>query len=208
MTRPGNKILAMDFSTDILLSSCPVSFAYQSLLKQVRNMEMNALISETSQNLIITPPLLLEHWQGHRRLTRRTIEAFPEEAFFNFSIGGMRSFAQLTMEMMTLSGLGIHGIVSGNWTFDKFPLDFSTPPPATKKEILAMWDLITDEINTLWPKIPANRFQESDLAFGLYEGTIQYMTFYIIENEVHHRGQGFVYLRSLGIEPPAFWDRQ
>ncbi|MGZ5248500.1 MAG: DinB family protein [Flavitalea sp.] len=31
--------------------------------------------------------------------------------------------------------------------------------------------------------------------------------FYFIDNEIHHRGQGYVYLRSLGIEPPFFWDR-
>jgi uncharacterized damage-inducible protein DinB len=24
---------------------------------------------------------------------------------------------------------------------------------------------------------------------------------------VHHRGQGYVYLRALGIEPPPFYDR-
>jgi uncharacterized damage-inducible protein DinB len=24
---------------------------------------------------------------------------------------------------------------------------------------------------------------------------------------VHHRGQGYVYLRALGIEPPPFWER-
>ncbi|MFD1732208.1 DinB family protein [Deinococcus malanensis] len=28
-----------------------------------------------------------------------------------------------------------------------------------------------------------------------------------MENEIHHRGQGFVYLRLLGIEPPAFYER-
>ena len=28
----------------------------------------------------ITPEGLLEHWQGHRRLTRRVIAAFPEDA--------------------------------------------------------------------------------------------------------------------------------
>ena len=28
-----------------------------------------------------------------------------------------------------------------------------------------------------------------------------------IDNEIHHRGQGYVYLRALGIEPPAFYDR-
>ncbi|MGO3807708.1 MAG: DinB family protein [Sphingobacterium sp.] len=30
---------------------------------------------------------------------------------------------------------------------------------------------------------------------------------YFVDNEIHHRGQGFVYLRSLGIEPPHFWER-
>jgi uncharacterized damage-inducible protein DinB len=30
---------------------------------------------------------------------------------------------------------------------------------------------------------------------------------YVIDNEIHHRGQGYVYLRELGIEPPPFWER-
>ena len=29
----------------------------------------------------------------------------------------------------------------------------------------------------------------------------------MVEHEIHHRGQGYVYLRSLGIEPPHFWER-
>ena len=28
-----------------------------------------------------------------------------------------------------------------------------------------------------------------------------------VDNEIHHRGQGYVYLRALGIAPPAFYDR-
>jgi uncharacterized damage-inducible protein DinB len=31
---------------------------------------------------------------------------------------------------------------------------------------------------------------------------------YAIDNEIQHRGQGFVYLRALGIEPPPLYDRQ
>jgi uncharacterized damage-inducible protein DinB len=30
---------------------------------------------------------------------------------------------------------------------------------------------------------------------------------YVIDNEIHHRGQGYVHLRALGIEPPPFYDR-
>ncbi|MEJ6979249.1 DinB family protein [Pedobacter sp. P351] len=29
----------------------------------------------------------------------------------------------------------------------------------------------------------------------------------MIDNEIHHRGQAYVYLRSLGITPPFFWER-
>ena len=29
----------------------------------------------------------------------------------------------------------------------------------------------------------------------------------LVDNEIHHRGQGYVYLRELGIEPPPFWER-
>jgi uncharacterized damage-inducible protein DinB len=34
----------------------------------------------------MTSEQLLEHWQGHRNLTRRVIEAFPEKDLFEFSI--------------------------------------------------------------------------------------------------------------------------
>ncbi len=43
----------------------------------------------------LTSEQLLAHWQGHRNLTRRVIEAFPEKELFSFSVGGMRPFAEL-----------------------------------------------------------------------------------------------------------------
>ena len=46
-------------------------------------------------NQLISPDTLLDHWQGHRRLTRKMIEAFPEDKLFTYSIGGMRPFAEL-----------------------------------------------------------------------------------------------------------------
>ncbi len=44
-------------------------------------------------------------------------------------------------------------------------------------------------------------------AFGQYPGVLHDLILYVIDNEIHHRGQGYVYLRALGIEPPAFYDR-
>jgi len=172
-------------------------------------MEFNSIGNSTltNQTELFSAEQLLEHWQGHRRVTRRVIEAFPDDKLYTYSIGGMRTFAELVMEIIVISGPGIHGILSGNWTYGNPPLNFESRPPATKQELLALWDEITEEINDLWPKIPVSRFHETDAAFGMYEGTVYFTTLYIIDNEIHHRGQGYVYLRSLGIEPPAFWNR-
>ncbi len=53
----------------------------------------NALGIDSSA--VISAGTLLAHWQGHRRLTRRVIEAFPEDKLFSFSVGGMRPFSAM-----------------------------------------------------------------------------------------------------------------
>ena len=62
-------------------------------------------------------------------------------------------------------------------------------------------------MNALWPQIPAARFSETITAFGEYTGVLHVLVLYVIDNEIHHRGQGYVYLRALGIEPPPFYER-
>jgi uncharacterized damage-inducible protein DinB len=150
---------------------------------------------------------LREHWQGHRRLTRRVIEAFPEDAFETYSLGGMRPFSELAWEMIGMAEPGIKGIVTGIWAQDG-ELEHQSKPSHNKTDILQRWDEITELINRLWPEIPAGRLEQVEAAFGLYNQPIYNTLLYFIDNEIHHRGQGYVYLRTLGITPPAFWDRR
>jgi uncharacterized damage-inducible protein DinB len=161
-----------------------------------------------SPDLVITPAALLEHWQAHRRLTRRVIEAFPEDEFFRFSIGSMRPFSAMVMEMIGMAAAGIRGLARRQWDLvDDLIHHSKAPAPGTREEVLRLWDKATEQINGLWPQIPPHRFQEIDTAFGQYEGPIYALLLYWIDNEVHHRGQGYVYLRALGIDPPPFYDR-
>src|SRR4026207_2091158 len=107
---------------------------------------------------VITPEALLEHWQGHRRLTRRLIEVFPEDKLFNYSIGGMRTFSELVMEFLGMAEPGLTGVVTGKWqNADDMPHRSGKKMPATKKELLERWDEATEEINRLWPEIPPAR---------------------------------------------------
>ena len=162
--------------------------------------------TQLQQDLIISAEQLLEHWQGHRNLTRKMIEVFPDDKLFSYSVGGMRPFAELAMEMIDMVG-SITGVVTRKWGKLEELSHASGEIPKTKSELLSLWDKATDALNENWAKIPKGRFQEMDVAFGLYEGPIYSIVFYWIDNEIHHRGQGYVYLRSLGIAPPPFWER-
>jgi uncharacterized damage-inducible protein DinB len=157
----------------------------------IETMAVNALSAED----------VLKHWQGHRRLTRRTIEAFPEDKLFTFSVGGMRPFGELAYEFIKMAVPIVDGVASGHWE------EYAGTKPSSKAELLAVWDRQTREIDERFPAIPPRRFAEIDKAFGQWEApgiaTIQYA----VDNEIHHRGQGYVYLRALGIEPPHFWER-
>lgn len=157
---------------------------------------------------VITSEALLAHWQGHRSLTRRVIEAFPEDRLFGYSIGGMRPFAGLALEMISMAGPGVRGAATGNWDqLDELGHRSGKGAPDSKEALLEAWDRATEQINVWWPQIPAGRFQETDNVFNAYPATICTAILYLIDNEIHHRGQGYVYLRALGIEPPAFWER-
>jgi uncharacterized damage-inducible protein DinB len=150
---------------------------------------------------VIPSDALLKHWQGHRRLTRRMIEAFPEDQLFSYSIGGMRSFGELAQEMLGMAGPMVEGVVTGEWK------PYAGVKAGTKEELLKGWDESTEQLNSLWPKISPERFREHIVAFGAYPGLTYDLLLYVIDNEVHHRGQGYVYLRALGVEPPAFYER-
>ncbi|MFA7687692.1 MAG: DinB family protein [Moheibacter sp.] len=146
---------------------------------------------------------LLENWQGHRRLTRRVIEAFPEKELFEFSVGGMRPFAEMVKEFLAIAVPGLTQIVNdADVKFDEHLSELKT-----KQDLLNAWDKQTDEINELWQKIKPERFHEEVNLFGEYKFPAIQNIQYFIDNEIHHRGQGFVYLRVLGIEPPFFWER-
>jgi uncharacterized damage-inducible protein DinB len=157
--------------------------------------------SDSASTLVVSSSQFLAHWQGHRALTRRVIEAFPADQLFTYTVGGMRTFGALANEMLGMAVPTVKGIISDDWS------TYAEGATTSKDELLAQWDAVTAELNTLFPKIPANRFQDVMTAFGQWTMPGYGLLLYVVDNEVHHRGQGTVYLRTLGIAPPAFWER-
>jgi uncharacterized damage-inducible protein DinB len=113
----------------------------------------------------------------------------------------MRPFGAMALELISIAEPILRGIVTGEWE------EMSNRDPRPKSEILRLWDESTAKINSLWPRLPAERFQETMTAFGQYPGRVYELLLYAIDNEIHHRGEGYVYLRALGIAPPPFYER-
>jgi uncharacterized damage-inducible protein DinB len=157
--------------------------------------------ADSASTLVITPAQFLAHWQGHRRLTRRVIEAFPADQLFSFSVGGMRHFGALANEMLGMAVPTVQGVISDDWS------QYTEGAATSKDDVLTQWDATTAQLETLFPQIPAARFQETMTAFGQWTMPGYDLLLYVVDNEVHHRGQGYAYLRALGVEPPPFWER-
>ena len=113
----------------------------------------------------------------------------------------MRTFGALALEMLSMAVPMVQGAISDEWKSDM------SRDARPKQEILKAWDESTRQLDMLFPQIPAERFQEKLTAFGQYPGILHTLILYVIDNEIHHRGQGYVYLRALGIEPPPFYER-
>src|SRR5689334_8395849 len=101
---------------------------------------------------------VLKNWQGHRRLTRRVIDAFPEDKLFTYSVGGMRPFSELAWEFIRMAVPIAEGVATGKWQ----EFDMSKASVTTKSELLRVWDEQTARLDAVFAQIPQHRFTEVD----------------------------------------------
>ena len=142
---------------------------------------------------MIEPSAFLEHWLGHRRV----IEVFPDDQLFAFSPAPpLRPFGEMAWELVGQTGYTLDGLLTGQWGEPVW----DTLPSTHKAALLAAWDAQTARIEAGLPGVPLQRYGEIlRLAWG--EMLVFNAVIGAVDNEIHHRGQGMVYLRHLGITP-------
>jgi uncharacterized damage-inducible protein DinB len=152
-----------------------------------------------SKTALMTPTTLLEHWQGHRRVSRQTIELFPEDQLFGFQPAPpMRSFGELMIEVTGMIEPTLKGAEVGDFSWAGFG------SMTSKAQLLEAWDANTTQINEAFARIPETRWTETVTAYNFTQPMSDFIR-YLLENEIHHRAQGYVYLRLLKLEPPFFY---
>ncbi|GHF41693.1 putative damage-inducible protein DinB [Deinococcus metalli] len=153
--------------------------------------------------LRVPASVLVPHWLGHRHVTRRVIAAFPEDQLFTYRpTETLRPFGEMAWELHGQTAYTLRGLLHGEWSRPTWP-----PLPGTDRAaLLSAWDEQTRVIETGVPGVPEERYGET---VTIPWGEMLTFTAVIgaIDNEIHHRGQGMVYLREMGTAPPAFWER-
>ncbi|MFJ7754582.1 DinB family protein [Peribacillus muralis] len=147
---------------------------------------------------------LLEILEGNRRLTMRVVEAFPEEELFHYATADkLRPFAEMIKEIMNIESAYIRGIALHVWDFQD-----SFAAISTKEDLISACVAIREDTRKLWQEVTEETLEviEKDPFFGPLQSHFSRLQ-YGLENEIHHRGQGYIYLRTLGIEPPEFFVR-
>lgn len=154
---------------------------------------------------LLTPGQLLEILEGNRRLTVRTIEACPEHELFHYAPGEpLRPFAAMVKEIIHIEAAYVRGIATGEWVYSP-----AYDQVSTKEDLLSACAAVRRQTLELWPRVTAERLQheEADNFFGDHTQRNLDRLVYGLENEIHHRGQAYIYLRLMGLEPPAFYER-
>ncbi|MGL4612060.1 MAG: DinB family protein, partial [Trueperaceae bacterium] len=101
---------------------------------------------------LLTLEQFYNHWQGHRRLTIRTIEKFPDDKLFSYNVEPMRTFGEIAKEILEVEHSIIHGIVSGEW---KWELKYNSVD--SKQELLAAFEELGKQTKENWLKLSTER---------------------------------------------------
>ncbi|OFW78409.1 MAG: hypothetical protein A2201_08765 [Alicyclobacillus sp. RIFOXYA1_FULL_53_8] len=146
-------------------------------------------------------------WEDNRHLTNNVAPALASaDALDKTPVEGMRSFRQLLLEIWGIERAYAQGLGHDDWQGQAPPETLHT---ASVDELFAFGREVREQTRQVWSTIPFESLTQvrPDPFWGGPEGTVMGWLTYALENEIHHRGQGYVYLRLLGHEPPAFYVR-
>jgi uncharacterized damage-inducible protein DinB len=145
----------------------------------------------------MTKAAIVKYWKNVRKLTLRLFDTFPEDSLSYRPVETVKTVAEQFDHILIVELYTRIGIITGEWSLAPFSgeRDISRANLRNKlynehRKTLGMLRLL-----------PEGRFMRTyETPFGELTGEVAVME--AIDEEIHHRGNLYTYLRMLGIEPP------
>lgn len=146
---------------------------------------------------------MIEGLRLHVGVSLRAIEAIPADKIDSHPIANMRSPKELALHSFAYMRCVPSGIIKGSFTTE----DCAEPVDSiTTRDELVKW------CKESWEIAEKGLSQATDAQLGAMVETPFGKPFpgwmlatIVYDEHLHHRGQLFVYLRAMGIEPPFIW---
>lgn len=144
---------------------------------------------------------LREHLQRYRATTLQVFE-LVDEADLAWRPGpDQYSLGQQLLHIGQAEDRFVHGLFEGDWDLERARFPATLPPPAEIEGYLRrVRRRLMEELDALDPAdlgapVPVPEAPELTLRSWLW---------FILEHELHHRGQVWAYLRGMGRTPPFY----
>ena len=140
---------------------------------------------------------MLKYWENVRKLTLRVFDLFPHDKFDFRPVESVRSVAEQFDHILVCELYSRIGILTGVWDISPFKGDRDLSRGVLREK------LYNENKKTLGllRMLPEGRFIKTyNTPFGVISGEVA--IYVAIDEEIHHRGNLYTYLRLLGVEPP------
>jgi uncharacterized damage-inducible protein DinB len=139
----------------------------------------------------------IRYWQNVRKLTIRLLDEFPADSFDYRPAPEIMTVAQLYKHILMVETYIREGFLTARWEIPE-----ETGASIFEKETIR--DRLTIENQKtarLLAEVPEGKFMKiMPTPFGDLSGELVLMV--AVDEEIHHRGNLYVYLRCLGKTPP------
>jgi uncharacterized damage-inducible protein DinB len=145
----------------------------------------------------MTKDEILKYWGNVRKLTLRVFDKFPHDQFDFRPVVAVRSVAEQFDHILVNELFVRIGIMTEIWDLSPFKGERDLSRGALREK------LYNENKKTLGllRMLPEGRFIKSyNTPYGTISG--EAAIYEAIDEEIHHRGNLYTYLRLLGIEPP------
>lgn len=144
-----------------------------------------------------------EHLIRYRAVTLQTLDLVTDEQLEWRPGPDHYMLGQLLLHIAQTEDFQVRGLLEGDWDYER--VRFPSPMP-DREGIRTFFEGVRDRTLQALEQVTEDeldRIVELE-AEGQPEFTLRSWLWYVLEHEIHHKGQIWVYLRQMGITPPFF----
>jgi histidine triad (HIT) family protein len=145
---------------------------------------------------------LIEHMERYRAVTLQAVDMIAEEDMAWRPGAGHYSLGQQLLHIAQTEDLYTHGLFEEDWNFERARFPRSLPALA---ELRALFTRVREKTRLHLARLGAEDLARTITIPGSdLELTLRSWLWFVLEHEIHHKGQVWSYLRQMGRTPPFY----